>query len=109
MWTITCSKELIHISTSFHANDKVVDSLSEENSQFLVGFERVIYNLSIICNHVKYIIIWGYLHFEENLISLDLAHTFHSIWIKELDHRNIFFLFIQENQLVSFLVVLDIL
>jgi hypothetical protein len=52
---------------------------------------------------------WGDLHFEENLIGLNVSHPFHGIWVEELDNRSFFFLLIQENQLVSFLVVLDIL
>lgn len=97
------------MASFFHSDDEVFGVCSEKNSQFLVGFQWIVYDLPVMCNQMENVVSWGDLHFEENLIGFDVSHPFHCIWVKELDHRSFFFLFIQENQLIPFLVVLDIL
>lgn len=74
-----------------------------------MSFEGIVDYLAFLSNEMENIVSEGYFHFKEDLISFNFTGPFHGFGIIELDGGDFLFLFVEENKLVSFFVILDIL
>jgi len=74
-----------------------------------VGFQRVIDNLPFLSDDMQNIVRWRKFHLKKYLIGLDFTDPFHGLGVEKLDRWDFLSFFVQENYLISFLVVLNVL